>query len=181
MPAAACRTAPEAAEGPELEEPTAPFTAAAAIFRDAANRRPNLLQRRLQTLARRKCGREVEPKAGGVAMAACLRPPRLELSLSPGGAFGARPLMNMSVGAPPAVSQDGDRKSPPALTESGCGRNSSPLPVINMVALASAWAFGMLGFCLGDANFAATSRSQEVAVMEPFGQLCYSFRFINRL
>lgn len=41
MPAAACRTAPEGAAGPELEAPAAPFTAAAAIFRDAADRLPD--------------------------------------------------------------------------------------------------------------------------------------------
>lgn len=99
MPAAACRTAPEAAEGPELEEPTAPFTAAAAIFRDAANRRPSLLPRRLQTLARRKCGREVEPKTGGVAMAACLRPPRIrQTARPPAGGRGDAPS-----GAPPRL------------------------------------------------------------------------------
>lgn len=101
MPAAACRIAPEAAEGPEVEEPTAPFIAAAAIFRDAANRRSDLC---LQPLPRRKWGLEVEPKAGGVATTTRLRPPRCALRGCRGGVLGARPLMNMLAGAPPAVS-----------------------------------------------------------------------------
>ena len=93
MPAAACRIAPEAAAGPELEVPATPFTAVAAIFRDAANRQPDLRHRRLQTLTRRKWGREVEPKVVGGATMACLRPPGLAFSRSQGGALGARPLM----------------------------------------------------------------------------------------
>ena len=104
MPAAACRTAPEAAAGPELEAPATPFTAAAAIFRDAANRPPDLRQRRLHRLARRKWGREVEPKAGGGAATVCLRLPGLAFSRSRGGALGARLLRNMLVGAPPLLS-----------------------------------------------------------------------------
>ena len=103
MPVAACRTAPEVAAGPELEKPAAPFTAAAAILRDAASRPPDLRQRRLQTLARRKWGREVEPKARGGATT-CLSPPRVARRRSRGGALGALPLMNMSVGAPPLSS-----------------------------------------------------------------------------
>lgn len=46
MPAAACRIPTEVAAGPELETVVDPFTVAAvaAIFRDAASRRPDLRQ-----------------------------------------------------------------------------------------------------------------------------------------
>lgn len=91
MPAAACRIAPEAAADPELEVPATPFTAVAAIFRDAANRQPDLRQRRLSTHPRRKWGREVEPQIGGEATMVCLRPPGLAFSRSQGGALEARP------------------------------------------------------------------------------------------
>lgn len=104
MPAAACRIAPEAAADPELEVPATPFTAVAAIFRDAANRQPDLRQRRLSTHPRRKWGREVEPQIGGEATMVCLRPPGLVFSRSQGGALEARPLMNLSPGAPPLLS-----------------------------------------------------------------------------
>ena len=104
MPAAACRIAPEAAADPELEVPATPFTAVAAIFRDAANRQPDLRQRRLPPLTRRKWGREVEPQIGGGATMVCLRPQGLAFSRSQGGALEARPFMNLSAGAPPLLS-----------------------------------------------------------------------------
>lgn len=62
-------------------------------------------------------GREAEPKleAG------------LRLRASAPGASGAGP-QEWPLGAPSAVSQDGGRKSPPALTENGSGRTLPHFP-----------------------------------------------------